>query len=576
MTVNSGITVTVSNGVTVKVCGYLIIGSSGVVISARTGTIGTGGAGGSTNCTTGLGTCTSNGASGSSGTSGSSAGSGGGGGGSGACLVADHCITTAGNGGSGGLSATSFTISAYNINNGGTLSTAGTSGSAGSAGSSTTCTGINQMCAGAGGGGGGNGGNGGALVVNYANLIGSGLGTEHANGGFGGSGGTGGTGVDNNPGGTGCSTRTGGVGGTGPAGAGGKGGDAGGASCVANNGVTGNSGTSGSGGSVTNNNVPVSTTLQPITLTVSPGGSPSATFTLSGCSPSPITVLGDGSPHTISVTPSCTMTITAPSSTNSCDVFAGASPTTTVNTCASGTCSTFTTTYYDQSRESFSYAIVGGGSPSAPILSYTYLGGSVTITLTTSPVAIWLDQTTWSATNPLSGGNSTHRWQSPSASGTASAGISVVISYYSQDSQSTSYTVACVGGATCNAPTLTYTQFGEITTSTLTLNPINATIWIDFSTTAHASTTITDDQSDFYSPSPNPTSWFINGRNVIAHPIMYNFLGRSSPILAGSSLYDAADQYTSNTNQSPGSGNTIKPWRNHETSTSCYSVNIVN
>jgi hypothetical protein len=84
------------------------------------------------------------------------------------------------------------------------------------------------------------------------------------------------------------------------------------------------------------------TVTQPIKLTLNEAGYTPATFTISGCNPSPSTVVGDGAVHNITVNGLCTITISAPpNSTYSGYHFNAQSPL----TCSSGTCTTLSYTY---------------------------------------------------------------------------------------------------------------------------------------------------------------------------------------------------------------------------------------
>ena len=175
------------------------------------------------------------------------------------------------------------------------------------------------------------------------------------------------------------------------------------------------------------------TVTQPITLTVSPSGQATGTFTLSGCGVSPTTHSGSGQ-TSYTATPSCTITITVPTDAADTRLRFSGGTTTTVGTCGSGTCTDSSITYYSQQRLSVRYTVTGGGSPTAPALTRTVLGASGTTTLTTTATDLWVDAgTSWSSTNPLTGSTSTVRWvASTGASGTTSAALSVNPNYQRQ------------------------------------------------------------------------------------------------------------------------------------------------
>ncbi len=93
---------------------------------------------------------------------------------------------------------------------------------------------------------------------------------------------------------------------------------------------------------------------QPITLTVSPVGAPTGTFTVSGCGVSPTTVAGDGSSHSVTAAGSCSLTVTVPADgANTRDRFSGTSTTWTFTTCSHGTCSGQPNTYYYQLQNTY-------------------------------------------------------------------------------------------------------------------------------------------------------------------------------------------------------------------------------
>jgi len=162
--------------------------------------------------------------------------------------------------------------------------------------------------------------------------------------------------------------------------------------------------------------------------------------------------------------------------------FHGNSPSITLTTCASGTCSAFTATYWEQFRLVLSYSIIGGGSPSAPIFSANQDGTTFGQTLTTSPAAYWFDAGgSWSVTNPLGGSSSTQRWAlSQSSTGSDIDPSTMVFVYHHQYLITASFT--SVGGAPpTGSVVLTGTQFGHTVHTTLSTTP--TTVWLDAGTT---------------------------------------------------------------------------------------------
>jgi len=222
---------------------------------------------------------------------------------------------------------------------------------------------------------------------------------------------------------------------------------------------------------------------QPVVFSVAPSGQPADTISLSGCSVSPTSIPTSDNGVTVDLTaqPSCTITATLSSSStaNTRYVFSGGGTSVSIATCASGTCTTYSATYYYQDAESFAYSVSGGGTGyTAPTLSYTQYGGAASATLSTTATTYWLDAgSSWSVTNPLGGSTSTERWQAnANTAGTASAGASVTITYYNQYAFTVSYSVAD-GGTGYSAPTFSYTQFGSAATYTATTTA--TTVWVD-------------------------------------------------------------------------------------------------
>ena len=136
--------------------------------------------------------------------------------------------------------------------------------------------------------------------------------------------------------------------------------------------------------------------------------------------------------------------------------------------------STTAVSMYNQFPFTLSYTVNGGGSPTAPTLTSTQLGGSYTPTLTTTATNYWLDSgQSWSVTNPLGGSGSTNRWDSSqtvsgtvSASSPTTAGGTLIFTYYNQFSDTLSYSVT--GGGSPTAPSLSANKFGTSTPQTLT------------------------------------------------------------------------------------------------------------
>jgi hypothetical protein len=124
-----------------------------------------------------------------------------------------------------------------------------------------------------------------------------------------------------------------------------------------------------------------------------------------------------------------------------------------------------------------SYSISGGGSPSAPTFTAKQFGVSSPQTLTTTPTGYWFDiGSAWTVTNPLTGSNSSERWQtSQTVSGTISASTTITFTYYNQYLMTLSYGVS--GGGSPTAPTFAANAFGASAPKTLTTSATG--YWFD-------------------------------------------------------------------------------------------------
>lgn len=192
--------------------------------------------------------------------------------------------------------------------------------------------------------------------------------------------------------------------------------------------------TTGGGTDNVNYNKISSTVTEEVTFTISPTGAPNqGAVAVSGCATTTVPI--DGTQYVFSATPSTTCTYTVSSAgSNSRDQFSGGN-TWAYTSGASGT-DVKTNTVFHQGKMSAWYTVSGGGSPTAPTLTYTYLGGTgTTYTMTTTPTSEWLDwQTTYSLTNPTTGSTSTHRYAA--GSGTSNMpevdGGTISPTYYNQ------------------------------------------------------------------------------------------------------------------------------------------------
>ncbi|MGA2386781.1 MAG: hypothetical protein ABSG33_09635 [Candidatus Bathyarchaeia archaeon] len=157
--------------------------------------------------------------------------------------------------------------------------------------------------------------------------------------------------------------------------------------------------------------------------------------------------------------------------------------------------STVNPSYYHQYKASASYSTTDSSTPfSNVVLSGTQFGNSLfTLTLTTTPQAVWLDAgSAWSVNNPINSGN--QRWDATSGtSGTISGAATISPNYYHQFLVVFEYTVS--GGASgSSAPTAYYTRFGVAQTMTATTGN-SANDWVDAGTTVSYTNPLTGSTS---------------------------------------------------------------------------------
>jgi len=99
------------------------------------------------------------------------------------------------------------------------------------------------------------------------------------------------------------------------------------------------------------------------------------------------------------------------------------------------------TYYWRQTYVRNNYS-VSSGSPPAPILTFSQFGSTLKSMLTDSLVARWMDSgTMWNITNPLTGSNSTQRWEAKSATSVAAAEQNTTTAYYYRYDSTVAYSV---------------------------------------------------------------------------------------------------------------------------------------
>jgi hypothetical protein len=158
-----------------------------------------------------------------------------------------------------------------------------------------------------------------------------------------------------------------------------------------------------------------------IKLTSAESGAPTAVFGLSGCDVSLSSVAGDGTAHSFTATPNCSVTVTTPGAgANARYVFGGASTTESFTTCGSGTCATQNYPYYYQLSQSVSLAVVGGGSPSVS-LTNTQFGASVQTPFSGTPATVWIDYGTIASVPSAISGATGEQWVTSTTSWTITA-----------------------------------------------------------------------------------------------------------------------------------------------------------
>ncbi|MBI3859940.1 MAG: hypothetical protein HY296_06875 [Thaumarchaeota archaeon] len=146
---------------------------------------------------------------------------------------------------------------------------------------------------------------------------------------------------------------------------------------------------------------------QPSTCTMDNSGA-QATVAVSGGSSTPTTLACDGSSHNIFAAPSTTITSTEPADgSNTRYRFGGGTTTTTATSCASGTCSGWTYTNYEQLQNTYQASTNGQGPPAwdsglaiAPTGQVAGTAGSTVCTITpTSGSTITAQCTEWADYN---------------------------------------------------------------------------------------------------------------------------------------------------------------------------------
>ena len=87
--------------------------------------------------------------------------------------------------------------------------------------------------------------------------------------------------------------------------------------------------------------------------------------------------------------------------------------------------------YYHQFSVTVSYSLIGGGSPTAPVLSETQFGQAYDVPLTGNPATYWLDSGgQWEVPNPLGGSTAQERWSTAQpVNGTILQSMAIQLNY---------------------------------------------------------------------------------------------------------------------------------------------------
>lgn len=174
----------------------------------------------------------------------------------------------------------------------------------------------------------------------------------------------------------------------------------------------------------------VQTITQPITLSLGSGGT-SGTFALSGCSVSPTTIASDGTQHSFTASPSCSITLTVPADTKDSRYrFAGQTSTVSIPTCSSGTCSNFAVTAYFEENYTLAYSVGKSNPPGFSNLTSTSGGSNYKVSLTKSNSTYWVDYNQIWSINEQFFGNTHEQYNSTQTlSGTVTAAKNLTIVY---------------------------------------------------------------------------------------------------------------------------------------------------
>ena len=157
--------------------------------------------------------------------------------------------------------------------------------------------------------------------------------------------------------------------------------------------------------------------------------------------------------------------------------------------------------YYQQYSQTLSY--VASGSSLAPTLDYTFLGSNKTLALPSAGANFWADEgSSVSVSKQITGSGAQERWIATQTSWTISRPDSTPssITYFHQYNVTLSFKE--LGGGSFEAPSLSYTSFGNRVNGTL--ETMAAAFWVDATTTYSVNSELqgssSSSNSRFYSP----------------------------------------------------------------------------
>ncbi len=179
-----------------------------------------------------------------------------------------------------------------------------------------------------------------------------------------------------------------------------------------------------------------------------------------------------------------------------------------------------TATYYHQFYISISFSVFGGGSPTAPTLTYESQGSQASYTMTTAPYQMWLDDNGWAVPQVLGGSTSSERWAANAGTnGTLNSDLPISPRYYHQFSFSGSFSTSDNSKAV--PPSLSSSSFG-VSFSTL-LSETPATYWFDGGASWSTASLLNGSGSTERWITTSPTSGIISSAKQVSIEYLHQF-----------------------------------------------------